>query len=75
MITSASPDVLRPGGYWILSGPPINWEKYYQTWERSKQDAKEDQNRIENIAGMLCWDKIYEKEDIAISSITTDICK
>ena len=58
--------VLRPGGYWILSGPPINWKKYYQSWKRSKQDAEEDQHRIENIAEMLCWDKIYEKDDIAI---------
>ncbi|OEL23927.1 putative methyltransferase PMT2 [Dichanthelium oligosanthes] len=58
--------VLRPGGYWILSGPPINWNKYYQTWKRSKQDAEEDQHRIENIAKMLCWDKIHEEEDIAI---------
>ncbi|TVU31626.1 hypothetical protein EJB05_23321 [Eragrostis curvula] len=58
--------VLRPGGYWILSGPPINWGKYYQTWKRSKQDAQEDQSRIENIAHMLCWDKVYEKEDTAI---------
>jgi hypothetical protein len=58
--------VLRPGGYWILSGPPINWNKYYQTWKRSKQDAEGDQQRIENIAKMLCWDKIHEKEDIAI---------
>lgn len=58
--------VLRPGGYWILSGPPINWKKYYQSWKMSKQDAEEDQHRIENIAEMLCWDKIYEKDDIAI---------
>ncbi|KAG0550158.1 hypothetical protein BDA96_01G315100 [Sorghum bicolor] len=58
--------VLRPGGYWILSGPPINWKKYYQSWKRSKQDAEEDQHIIENIAEMLCWDKIYEKDDIAI---------
>jgi hypothetical protein len=58
--------VLRPGGYWILSGPPINWGKYYETWKRSKQDAQEDQRRIENIAEMLCWNKIYEKEDTAI---------
>lgn len=58
--------VLRPGGYWILSGPPINWKTYYQTWKRSKQEAEEEQNRIENIAEMLCWDKIYEKGDTAI---------
>jgi hypothetical protein len=58
--------VLRPGGYWILSGPPINWKTYYQTWKRSKQDAEEEQHRIENIAELLCWDKIYEKGDTVI---------
>lgn len=58
--------VLRPGGYWILSGPPINWKKNYQTWKISKQDSEEEQNRIENIAKTLCWDKIYEKGDIVI---------
>ncbi|PWA32069.1 S-adenosyl-L-methionine-dependent methyltransferase [Artemisia annua] len=30
--------VLRPGGFWILSGPPINWKTYYQTWKRSKEE-------------------------------------
>jgi hypothetical protein len=58
--------VLRPGGYWILSGPPVNWKTYYKTWKRSKQDAEEEQKRIENIAEMLCWDKIYEKGDTVI---------
>lgn len=58
--------VLRPGGYWILSGPPINWKKYYQIWKISKQDAEDEQKRIENIAEMLCWNKIYEKGDTVI---------
>ncbi|GAV80866.1 Methyltransf_29 domain-containing protein [Cephalotus follicularis] len=58
--------VLRPGGYWILSGPPINWKTYYQTWKRSKADLQAEQRRIEELTESLCWEKKYEKGDIAI---------
>lgn len=58
--------VLRPGGYWILSGPPINWKTYYQTWNWTKEDVKAEQRKIEELAERLCWEKKYEKGDIAI---------
>lgn len=77
--------VLRPGGYWVLSGPPINWKTYYRVWKRTKEDVKAEQTRIEEIAKNLCWEKKYEKGDIAIwrkrinpnacSSRSTNICK
>uniref|UniRef100_A0A6P4BCQ6 Methyltransferase n=1 Tax=Ziziphus jujuba TaxID=326968 RepID=A0A6P4BCQ6_ZIZJJ len=58
--------VLRPGGFWILSGPPINWKTYYKTWNRTKADLNAEQRKIEEIAELLCWEKKYEKGDIAI---------
>ncbi|CAI9112171.1 OLC1v1012577C4 [Oldenlandia corymbosa var. corymbosa] len=58
--------VLRPGGYWILSGPPINWRNSYQAWQRSKEDLDEEQKKIEEIAELLCWEKKYEKGETAI---------
>lgn len=58
--------VLRPGGYWILSGPPINWKTYYKTWKRTKEDVQAEQKKIEELAEFLCWEKKYEKGDIAI---------
>ncbi|KAH7659179.1 putative S-adenosyl-L-methionine-dependent methyltransferase protein [Dioscorea alata] len=69
--------VLRPGGYWILSGPPINWKTYYQTWKRSKDDLQKEQRRIEELAELLCWEKKYEKGDIAIwrKRINTNSCQ
>nr|XP_029120018.1 probable methyltransferase PMT2 [Elaeis guineensis] len=68
--------VLRPGGYWILSGPPINWKTYYKTWKRSRDELKEEQSRIEELAEMLCWEKKYEKGDIAIwkKEVNADAC-
>ncbi|PRQ18647.1 putative S-adenosyl-L-methionine-dependent methyltransferase [Rosa chinensis] len=69
--------VLRPGGYWILSGPPINWKTYYKTWKRSKEDVQGEQRKIEELAESLCWEKKYEKGDIAIwkKKANTKSCK
>ncbi|KAL6131984.1 hypothetical protein ACLB2K_070356 [Fragaria x ananassa] len=58
--------VLRPGGYWILSGPPIRWKKYWKGWERTQEDLNEEQTGIEAVAASLCWNKLVEKDDIAI---------
>ncbi|KAI0500317.1 hypothetical protein KFK09_018529 [Dendrobium nobile] len=69
--------VLRPGGYWILSGPPINWKTYYKTWKRSEDELQKEQRRIEELADLLCWEKQYEKGDVAIwkKSINDYSCK
>ncbi|RDX68838.1 putative methyltransferase PMT15, partial [Mucuna pruriens] len=58
--------VLRPGGYWILSGPPIRWKKHWKGWERTKEDLNAEQTKIEKVAKSLCWNKLVEKDDIAI---------
>lgn len=58
--------VLRPGGYWILSGPPINWETHWKGWERTEEDLKAEQSAIEEVARSLCWKKLKQKGDIAI---------
>ncbi|PKI48840.1 hypothetical protein CRG98_030778 [Punica granatum] len=58
--------VLRPGGYWILSGPPINWERHWKGWERTPDDLKSEQAKIESVAKSLCWKKLTQKGDIAI---------
>ena len=58
--------VLRPGGYWVLSGPPINWKVNYQAWQRPKEELQEEQRKIEEIAKSLCWEKKHEKGEIAI---------
>ncbi|KAG0454065.1 hypothetical protein HPP92_025369 [Vanilla planifolia] len=64
--------ILRPGGYWILSGFPINWKAHLKTWERSESEIQKEQRRIEELAYLLCWKKMYEKGDIAIWRKTID---
>ncbi|XP_021856692.2 probable methyltransferase PMT17 [Spinacia oleracea] len=58
--------VLRPGGYWILSGPPIRWKKYWRGWERTQEDLKQEQDSIEDVANRLCWKKVIEQGDLSI---------
>ncbi|XP_010278559.1 PREDICTED: probable methyltransferase PMT15 [Nelumbo nucifera] len=58
--------ILRPGGYWILSGPPINWKRHWKGWERTEEDLYKEQSTIEAVAKSLCWKKVVERGDIAI---------
>ncbi|GLJ07296.1 hypothetical protein SUGI_0063800 [Cryptomeria japonica] len=58
--------VLRPGGYWVLSGPPINWKNHHKGWERTEASLKQEQEAIEDLAKRLCWKKIAEKGDLAV---------
>ncbi|KAE8660457.1 putative methyltransferase PMT18 [Hibiscus syriacus] len=58
--------ILRPGGYWILSGPPINWQNHWRGWNRTTDDLEQEQSRIETVAKTLCWKKIVQKGDLAI---------
>ncbi|KAK9277975.1 hypothetical protein L1049_027532 [Liquidambar formosana] len=69
--------VLRPGGYWVLSGPPINWRTNYRGWQRPKEELQEEQRKIEEIAKLLCWEKKHEKGEIAIwrKRINKDYCR
>lgn len=64
--------VLRPGGYWVLSGPPINWKTNYKAWQRPMEDLEEEQRKIEEAAKLLCWEKKSEKGEIAIWQKTMD---
>ncbi|KAI4386375.1 hypothetical protein MLD38_004310 [Melastoma candidum] len=64
--------VLRNGGYWVLSGPPINWRTNYKAWQRPKEELQEEQRSIEEVAKLLCWEKRYEKGEIAIWQKSTN---
>ncbi|KAH9775663.1 putative methyltransferase PMT2 [Citrus sinensis] len=69
--------VLRPGGYWVLSGPLINWRTNYQAWQRPIKELEEEQRKIEEIAKLLCWEKKHEKGETAIwqKRINYDYCQ
>jgi len=57
---------LRPGGFWVLSGPPINWRVNYKAWETEPKVLKKEQNILEDLAMRLCWEKVAERDQIAV---------
>ncbi|KAK4257189.1 hypothetical protein QN277_006810 [Acacia crassicarpa] len=69
--------VLRPGGYWVLSGPPINWKHNHQAWQRPAEELEEEQRNIEETAKLLCWEKKHEMGEIAIwrKRLNSDECR
>ncbi|XP_057436614.1 probable methyltransferase PMT19 isoform X2 [Lotus japonicus] len=58
--------ILRPGGFWVLSGPPINWKENYKAWQTEPEVLEKEQNMLEELAMQLCWEKVAEGELIAI---------
>ncbi|OIV91467.1 hypothetical protein TanjilG_02085 [Lupinus angustifolius] len=40
--------------------------KYWKGWARTEKDLNEEQMNIEKVATSLCWNKVVEKDDIAI---------
>ncbi|CAO2144647.1 unnamed protein product [Urochloa humidicola] len=67
--------VLRPGGYWVLSGPPINWKANHKAWERTEADLASEQQRIEEYAAVLCWEKVTEINEIGIWRKRVEPCQ
>ncbi|KAI3873050.1 hypothetical protein MKX03_018671 [Papaver bracteatum] len=55
-----------PGGYWILSGPPVNWRNHVRGWKRTREDLSSEISVIEAVAKSLFWKKFAEKGNIAI---------
>ncbi len=53
--------MLRPGGFWILSGPPVNLKTHYKGSNWTEEDLKAEQDAIEDGAQRLCWKKYAEK--------------
>jgi len=58
--------VLRPGGFWVLSGPPINYETHWKGWESSEEAEKNLLDKIEGLLGNMCYKKYATKDDIAV---------
>ncbi|ESW11110.1 hypothetical protein PHAVU_008G002700 [Phaseolus vulgaris] len=64
--------ILRPGGFWVLSGPPINWRVNYKAWEIEPWVLEKEQNIIEDLAKQMCWEKVAERDQIAVWQKHTD---
>ncbi|KAI3728250.1 hypothetical protein L6452_16883 [Arctium lappa] len=58
--------ILRPGGFWVLSGPPINYEQRWRGWNTTIEDQKSNYERLEELLASMCFKLYNKKDDIAV---------
>lgn len=64
--------ILRPGGFWVLSGPPINYEKRYIGWNTTIEDQKSNYEKLEELLTSMCFKLYNKKDDIAVWQKSSD---
>ncbi|OIV92951.1 hypothetical protein TanjilG_20613 [Lupinus angustifolius] len=58
--------ILRPGGFWILSGPPVNYERRWRGWNTTVQEQRSDYEKLQDLLTSLCFKLYNKKDDIAV---------
>lgn len=55
--------VLRPGGYWVLSGPPVT---SMVKSKNQKRDLQKEMEKLNDVFRRLCWEKTEERYPVVI---------
>lgn len=58
--------VLRPGGFWVLSGPPVNYETHWKGWGSTLEAQKADMDALEGLLASMCFTRHAAKGDLAV---------
>ncbi|KAM0926049.1 hypothetical protein ACQ4PT_003886 [Festuca glaucescens] len=58
--------LLRPGGYWVMSGPPISWKSPCKDLNRTIKILDDEKLAREDIASKLCWEMVSDKGAVSV---------
>ncbi|XP_074588192.1 putative methyltransferase PMT21 [Curcuma longa] len=58
--------ILRPGGFWVLSGPPVNYENRWRGWNTTVEEQKSNFEDLQRLLTSMCFDLFDKKDDIAV---------
>ncbi|WOG90011.1 hypothetical protein DCAR_0209252 [Daucus carota subsp. sativus] len=64
--------ILRPGGFWVLSGPPVNYENRWRGWNTTIEDQKSDYEKLQELLTTMCFKLFDKKDDIAVWQKSSD---
>ncbi|KAJ8513517.1 hypothetical protein OPV22_003951 [Ensete ventricosum] len=64
--------ILRPGGFWVLSGPPINYENRWHGWNTTVEEQKADFDKLKKLLTSMCFKLYNKKDDIAVWQKSAD---
>ncbi|GMH22575.1 hypothetical protein Nepgr_024418 [Nepenthes gracilis] len=65
--------ILRPGGFWVLSGPPVNYENRWRGWNTTMEEQKADYEKLQELLTSMCFKLFDKKDDIAVWQKASDI--
>ncbi|KAJ8504535.1 hypothetical protein OPV22_005421 [Ensete ventricosum] len=66
--------ILRPGGFWVLSGPPVNYENRWRGWNTTVEEQKADFEKLKKLLTSMCFKLYTIKDDIAVWQKSSDSC-
>ncbi|KAI4372182.1 hypothetical protein MLD38_010448 [Melastoma candidum] len=58
--------ILRPGGFWVLSGPPVNYENRWRGWNTTVDEQKAEYEKLQDLLSSMCFKLYNKKDDIAV---------
>lgn len=58
--------ILRPGGFWVLSGPPVNYENHWRGWNTTIEEQRSDYEKLQELLTSMCFKLFSKKDDIAV---------
>ncbi|XP_022995627.1 probable methyltransferase PMT21 isoform X1 [Cucurbita maxima] len=64
--------ILRPGGLWVLSGPPVNYENRWRGWNTTVEEQRSDYEKLQELLTSMCFTLYNKKDDIAVWQKSTD---
>ncbi|KAK6934883.1 putative S-adenosyl-L-methionine-dependent methyltransferase [Dillenia turbinata] len=64
--------ILRPGGFWVLSGPPVNYERRWRGWNTTVEEQRTDYEKLQELLTSMCFKLYNKKEDIAVWQKSSD---
>ncbi|KAK8658826.1 hypothetical protein V6N13_029045 [Hibiscus sabdariffa] len=64
--------ILRPGGFWVLSGPPVNYENRWRGWNTTVEEQKSDYDKLQDLLISMCFKMYAKKDDIAVWQKSSD---
>ncbi|XVF52242.1 hypothetical protein PTKIN_Ptkin05aG0003400 [Pterospermum kingtungense] len=64
--------ILRPGGFWVLSGPPINYENRWRGWNTTVEEQRSDYEKLQDLLTSMCFKLYAKKDDIAVWQKSSD---
>ncbi|CAM0884144.1 unnamed protein product [Alopecurus aequalis] len=58
--------LLRPGGYWVMSAPPISWKSPCKGLNQPTKNHDGERLAMKDIANKLCWEKVSDKGAVSV---------